>query len=75
MANETEGMSELNYMLASVEYCREPECVACRSLAESYNALRDLLLRPFWYCGCGHTNGANLAHCAACGRNPNGEHP
>ncbi len=21
-----------------------------------------------WYCGCGHTNGINLAVCAACGR-------
>ena len=28
-----------------------------------------------WYCGCGHTNGVNLAVCAACGRTPNGEHP
>lgn len=30
---------------------------------------------PTWYCGCGHTNGANLAVCATCGRMPNGEHP
>lgn len=28
-----------------------------------------------WPCGCGHTNGINLAVCAACGRKPNGEHP
>lgn len=23
-----------------------------------------------WTCGCGHTNGCNLATCAACGRKP-----
>lgn len=23
-----------------------------------------------WHCGCGHTNGSNLAVCAACGRKP-----
>ena len=26
-----------------------------------------------WYCGCGHTNGCNLAICATCGRDPKGE--
>lgn len=25
-----------------------------------------------WSCGCGHTNGINLAVCAACERKPNG---
>ena len=25
-----------------------------------------------WYCGCGHTNGCNLATCAACSRPPGG---
>ena len=29
---------------------------------------------PTWYCGCGHTNGANLPTCACCGRDPNGQH-
>lgn len=27
-----------------------------------------------WTCGCGHTNGINLAWCAACFRMPNGRH-
>ena len=25
---------------------------------------------PVWHCGCGHTNGCNLAVCAQCGRKP-----
>lgn len=28
---------------------------------------------PTWGCGCGHLNGSNLATCACCGRDPNGE--
>lgn len=28
----------------------------------------------FWPCGCGHRNGLNLAFCAACGRDPRGDH-
>lgn len=28
-----------------------------------------------WYCGCGHTNGVNLARCAACTRDPSGRLP
>lgn len=26
-----------------------------------------------WQCGCDHSNGFNLATCAACGRDPSGE--
>ena len=27
---------------------------------------------PHWICGCGHTNGCNLARCAMCDRDPRG---
>ena len=43
-------------------------------LRQAKESLEETIL-PAWYCGCGHTNGCNLAVCAACGRTPNGDHP
>lgn len=37
---------------------------AFRELEEKGNSSHD------WNCGCGHWNGANLATCTMCGRNP-----
>ena len=35
----------------------------------------DLMSEHDWQCYCGHWNGANLAHCADCGRKPNEGYP
>lgn len=44
-------------------------------LADMRLQLTELYDRKGWLCGCDHTNGINLALCAACGRKPNGERP
>ena len=33
-------------------------------------AILDTLIHQTWTCGCGHTNGAELAICAQCKRKP-----
>lgn len=55
-----------------------PEAKAVVALkAAIQNLLAALVAAPAepattWWCGCDHTNGANLAICAACGRPPGG---
>jgi hypothetical protein len=37
--------------------------------------LAELMAASMWTCGCGHVNGANLANCAVCRRDPAGRDP
>lgn len=46
------------------------DLVRLRDELATLRAILDTLISQAWKCGCGHTNGAALATCAQCGRQP-----